>query len=562
MNVKQSRIVATISALIIAGLIIFLCESRLTYHAVYPHNDFADGWELYINQKKYENANITTFYKYLTEKLQRNDTVTMSHTLTDIGYIPFPVVVFKSRYTTLTCYLDGEEIYNYGEEMYEKNQFIGKNYHIISLPHDYAGKTLTFYMKVNEPDAFNNLEIVMFGNQSDVEGMIIHTHRIIIFAGMFLLIFGLSFLFITLLFISVVPKTIDLLLSSILCMNVGAWLLSYYTLLSFFMYAPLETEAEYFSMLLIVPFCLLILYFIQNIENKKRYFLLVAISSLLVIVQYVLHYCFNIHMRVTLPLYHINAFFGFGVVAFSAVKNIRKRDLSPSSLVQMVGLSVFTLSEMVHVILYYLGNYYIFINPRSSILIIASGCLFFALCQIANYLLFITESYARKKEFASLTHLAYADGLTNLPNRASADKLLATLDETDDDYCIISIDLNGLKTVNDKYGHLSGDKYIKDFSKVLTNTFSDSSECARIGGDEFLIIIRDTAGIDVNSLIDRMNSALDVMNAIYSEYKRSVATGYAFRHERPDQGSHEVYLLADQRMYQNKRKMHDELRQS
>ncbi len=191
---------------------------------------------------------------------------------------------------------------------------------------------------------------------------------------------------------------------------------------------------------------------------------------------------------------------------------------------------------------------------------ISGGCLFFAICQLANYLLFVTQSYAQKQEYASLSHLAYADGLTNLPNRASTDKEMRELNNLTTDYCIISIDLNGLKLVNDKFGHPSGDKYITDFSKVLVSAFGDAGMCARIGGDEFLVIIRDSEGKDIDALLSRMDSALNVMNALYTEYHRSVATGHAFRHECGDGAtSHEVYLLADKRMYENKRRMHEEL---
>ena len=158
-----------------------------------------------------------------------------------------------------------------------------------------------------------------------------------------------------------------------------------------------------------------------------------------------------------------------------------------------------------------------------------------------------------------MSHLAYADGLTNLANRAKSDSLMDELNSATDDYCILSIDLNGLKDVNDKFGHPTGDRYIKDVSKVLTTTFGDSSFCARIGGDEFLVIIRDAETKDINSLIGRMNSALNVMNALYTEYHRSVATGFAFRHECDGGTSHNVYLLADQRMYEAKRAMHEEL---
>jgi diguanylate cyclase (GGDEF)-like protein len=121
-------------------------------------------------------------------------------------------------------------------------------------------------------------------------------------------------------------------------------------------------------------------------------------------------------------------------------------------------------------------------------------------------------------------------------------------------------DMDNLKYVNDKFGHPSGDKYITDFAKVLITTFDETGFCARIGGDEFLVILEDSTEKDVDALLGRMNSALNVMNAIYSEYHRSVATGYAFRHECAENAtSHEVYLLADQRMYELKRKMHEEL---
>ena len=227
----------------------------------------------------------------------------------------------------------------------------------------------------------------------------------------------------------------------------------------------------------------------------------------------------------------------------------------------MAGLVAFAIAEISHLIIYYLLNtWHIRDYYFLSIVTIDTGCLVFVMCQLANYLLFITSAYAQRQENASLSHLAYADGLTNLANRARADKVMQDLNNTDYDYCVISVDLNGLKTVNDEFGHPSGDRYIKDFAKVLTTTFGDVGFCARIGGDEFLVVLEDSSERDVESLLNRMNSALNVMNALYSEYHRSVAAGYAFRHECPESAtSHEVYLLADQRMYETKKKMHEEL---
>ena len=242
------------------------------------------------------------------------------------------------------------------------------------------------------------------------------------------------------------------------------------------------------------------------------------------------------------------------------IEYLRRRELTNSAKIQLMGMVVFSLSQFIHMLVYFLESEHIAYFPFMGIIIIDTGCLFFVMCQLANYLLFVTQSYAQRKEHASLSHLAYADGLTNMANRARADKYLEDLEKTDSDYCIISVDLNGLKTVNDTFGHPSGDKYIKDFSKVLTTTFSEKGFCARIGGDEFLVVVENSNPGEIDSLIGRMTSALNVMNALYSEYHRSVATGYAFRHECP-KGSpfHEVYLLADERMYELKRKMHEEL---
>ena len=108
-------------------------------------------------------------------------------------------------------------------------------------------------------------------------------------------------------------------------------------------------------------------------------------------------------------------------------------------------------------------------------------------------------------------------------------------------------------------GHAEGDKYILDFSKILTSTFAEHGMCARIGGDEFIVIIRDADSLNIDELITKMSSALDVLNALYPTYVRSVATGYAYRHERLGKSSHEVYLLADRRMYENKKIMHEKL---
>ena len=556
---NKKRIITVICSLGIAIIMAFIFAGTLNCRQAYPSKELKI-FDVSINDREYKDLDITRFYKILDSNLERGDRIILKTNVSDAPEVTFPAILFRSRYTTLECYVGDKLIYEFGQDDYYRNRFLGKMYHFISLPHDYMGKDITFKMVVGENKPFNELEPMMLGSQPDLRALLVHEHLMIIFTGIFLLVFGIAFLCITLLYLGSVPEVLSFLLSSMLCVDLGIWIMTYYNLLSLFVYIPRETAVEYFTMYLIVPFCYIIMYLIQKIENKRLYLTAAGISCGITLLLYILHFVFNIHLRVTLPLYHILGIVGFALIIFYTYKNIRKKNIPPSGMIQMAGMVAFTVAEFVHLVIYILGSVHIEAPKQGSLVTISAGCLVFVLCQLANYLMFMTHTLAQRQEYDSLSRLAYADGLTNLSNRASTDRLLDDINTATDDYCIVSIDLNGLKIVNDKFGHIAGDKYIKDFAKVLTSSFGDDGFCSRIGGDEFVVILRDAASKDIDSLIGRMNSALGVLNALYPEYHRSVASGYAFRHECPDgTSSHEVYLLADQRMYENKRRMHEEL---
>ena len=556
---RKIRLLPIINALIIAFVILLLCSLTLTYNAKHPTKEIDGGWNVTINGHTSENVSLTEFYKILDKKLALGDHIVMSTVLPDIGYLPSPTLVFKSRYTTLHCYLDGNEIYSFGDKLYHDNRFLGKLYHIITLDNKYAGKILVFDMYVSEDNPFTELEPPMLGTHKDIGRMLVHSNLVIIAAGSFMFIFGVAFLCIGLFFVIAVPEVTSLLFGALLSMNLGAWLLSYYNVLSFFIYTPKETEIEFFTLYIIIPYCCLILYYVLELKGNRIYVAIIFICSGIPLLQYILHFGFNIHLRSTLLLYHIDGVIGFSVLIYYAIKLAKKEKVNSAALTQVTGILCFACALFIHIIIYYLRGLHVKTFPSFDKLIIAIGCLLFVMCQLATYMLFITENYAKKQENISLSHLAYADGLTNLANRAKAEKYMTDLDKSDTDYCMISIDLNGLKPINDKFGHPTGDKYIKDFAKVLTNTFGELGLCARVGGDEFLVVLENSGTQDINGLIDRMNSALNVMNALYTEYQRSVATGYAFRHEFKNPTAHKVYMRADKRMYDEKRKMHESL---
>ena len=351
----KKRVIATLLSLLAVIIIYTICKHGLSVNPQYPIELMDEGWTVSINNMVYEDVSMSKVYSVMKGKLNHGDFVIMSKDLPDLGDIPFPSIFFRSRYTTLECYLDDEEIYSYGLDMYLDDSFIGKMIHFITLPRDYAGKHLTMKMIASEHDAFSVLEGPSIGSLPELRRSFINSHVFIIAAGMALFVFGVIFLMLSLLFVTAIPDITIQLYTSLMCLNLGAWLLSYYNVLSLFVYAPLETQVEYFTLYLIVPYCYIILYYIQKPEKKKLFFMAFLISSLIPFFQYVLHFEFNIHLRATLPLYHIDCIIGFLVVVYYTIKSFSKRNISSAKLIQMAGLFVFALAEFLHLVIYAIG---------------------------------------------------------------------------------------------------------------------------------------------------------------------------------------------------------------
>ena len=97
-----------------------------------------------------------------------------------------------------------------------------------------------------------------------------------------------------------------------------------------------------------------------------------------------------------------------------------------------------------------------------------------------------------------------------------------------------------------------GDKYLKDFSNILKECFMGKGFFARIGGDEFVAILTGKNLNMADEIISNMNEKLSELNKKDPLINRSMAYGYAYKSEVTSGYENGVYLLADQRMYENK----------
>jgi diguanylate cyclase (GGDEF)-like protein len=131
----------------------------------------------------------------------------------------------------------------------------------------------------------------------------------------------------------------------------------------------------------------------------------------------------------------------------------------------------------------------------------------------------------RRQTESRMAHMAYHDGLTDLPNRAAFLQALAQMIEacegTDEEFAVLSCDLDGLKEINDVFGHAVGDKLLIEVSRRIQAS-ARGGVVARLSGDEFGMIIdgkQPTAG---------MLLAEKLAEALASEFQidgKSVRTG-------------------------------------
>ena len=143
-------------------------------------------------------------------------------------------------------------------------------------------------------------------------------------------------------------------------------------------------------------------------------------------------------------------------------------------------------------------------------------------------LLSLVDITARKKAEAYLEYLGKHDVLTQLRNRAFYMEELARLSRKGPwPVGMIALDLNGLKEVNDERGHAAGDAMLRRIGEVLSKAVDAPACAARIGGDEFMILLPSTDERGVQIMQERILSLLDLNNQFYPGDAVSISMGTA-----------------------------------
>ncbi|MEJ5283744.1 MAG: GGDEF domain-containing protein [Brevinematales bacterium] len=166
-----------------------------------------------------------------------------------------------------------------------------------------------------------------------------------------------------------------------------------------------------------------------------------------------------------------------------------------------------------------------------------------------------------KNSNQKLEELSVLDELTGLYNRRGfytvATKFIELAKRNHREFFIFFLDLNGLKKINDNYGHKEGDFAIKSASEILLKTFRHTDIIARMGGDEFVVMAIDCTIKDLANIDKRLKeNQEEINNRIQKPYKISFSYGVAPYQPGKIYSLDELLEEADRNLYIEKRKFY------
>ena len=155
--------------------------------------------------------------------------------------------------------------------------------------------------------------------------------------------------------------------------------------------------------------------------------------------------------------------------------------------------------------------------------------------------------------------MANTDLLTGLKNRNAFEVDMHNLEtmKVKSGFAFVSVDLDGLKHINDTFGHTAGDAYIQAGCRILKSCLPKQATLYRTGGDEFTVILHQVPRDRILEMIEKSCRRRRV-DGLPADAEIQMSAGYAYYDDKTDTSLEDTYKRADAQMYVQKKEKHGE----
>jgi diguanylate cyclase len=549
-KIKMLYIYYFLTAVAVA-IIIFICSTFKADRVQVDQegvNSLNNGWVLVRDDGSRQDITLPAIVKSGVEK---NKTSSIQNTL-PMDLKDGMTLSFATYHATVQVFVENNLIYQFG---LDNHYLFGKSpactaWHFVDLPASSQGKQIT--MKFCSPyekysGIFNSITI---GRKSADIADMVHNLLPSTMIDLLLLIFGMILMLMYLIARKRMRQNTSLLYQALFTVGVSISALCETSMLQLVSgNVFIIGYIMYFSLMLCpIPYLL----FVKTVYAKRHHAELYDFLCVLAVINFII--CTFLQVTNLLDFYetvtatHIVILAGLFLSLYTAFENLcRYHDRTIRAF--LFGSTVMLFFFLIDLIRYHLGIY------KDGALLCRMGLLVFITIPTIDAISHSFSMIELGMESRFLERLAYIDPLTQKRNRTSFEKEMDGINASKkiNDTAIVTFDLNNLKPINDTFGHKSGDDLIIGAANAIQASFGAFGHCFRIGGDEFVVILRDCNKERLITCLDSFEKHIRNYN-YNNRNKLEIAYGCA-KYEPDDDDIFETLNRADERMYKLKRQM-------
>lgn len=458
-------------------------------------------------------------------------------------------LAFRSSHQEVLVTIDDKAIYSFEKpiEILTFPKSPGSAWNIITLPEIRAGQV----MKISIHSFYDNYQEkigeMMLGSKSAILFQIGFDYFPAVFMSILVIIFAVMLILYGV-YLFKIRHTTNFLYLGLFSFLLGVWFFAESRFIQFFLGKILLTYQMVFLSIALMPIPGNL--FISNAlkpKNQHTYDQLAMVSIVNFFLMIIAQALGLVDFYEWMPLSHIIIVLTMILYLHTMAEHIRTGSVGKNRLL-FLGFVVFLFFALLNIIYFYISDQF------DSALLLRCGTLIALIIVAKGEVDKNLELIKIGMEAAAYKKAAFTDALTQLENRYAFDMYLEEISKEPHEYsmrnAICILDVDGLKFINDSYGHWMGDQLIRNMSECIETVFHDSGRCFRIGGDEFAIILKGEREELKSYLYQLRNEIID--RNINKHSFLSASWGLAFQSDTRGKSIYEAFQLADARMYQDK----------